>query len=392
MMKKSGVVAALTVAVLVMALLVTIGCQEPPLTGGPEAVAIGANPEKGVVRLNFGNNTGKRTVMPADPGFVRIELVFTDSSSATFPDVITGSPITMPATISPAIELDPGTYTMTVTAYSAWTDATTNTPVAFATTATGGGITSDKDIGGGTGFTIIADQTTDIDVELKPRPAVAASGNGTLSWAINIGGISKTILAASMTIRDYAAPSAAVGQPISIQAGNSSRVIPSGYYWLDFSITSDDNKKIIARDLAHIYYNMTSPLSITFTDADFYPAIPSQGGEIKYLHPQDQEFTILPESGASANPVDGDGTAGDRLKLSLSDNIYPRDMILTLVNASDFSSYSWQYGANILESTAVFGVDIADTYFDEEGDCMVTLVGEKGGAPYTLRIYFHIYN
>jgi hypothetical protein len=383
MMKKSGAIAALTVALLAMAVQVTQSCQLPETD---------SESKTGNVRLIFGDNTDEgtdaRTILPKDPTFVKYELDFVHSVNGA----IATKTITS-ATIA-AITLVPGNYTLTVTGYKDDPDDPGNNelPVAVATTATNGGISAGtNDLGGGTGFKVDINATTTLVVQLKPF--TLGTGTGTLSWDIDLSTIT-TANNAQLTIRNRAAggtPGAIVGSAEDLLVDEiGDRSLASGQYYVYVNITTSPNSgSIIFYDVVHIYQNLESELAREFTTAHLYATDGSAAGGITYISPPEGPFDLGIDSiPPQATAVDG--SEDHPIVISLgADTSFPSSVSLSLADAATLftGGYTWtSYGSPLGPANTSLTVSIANDPFKTAGPRPITLEAKTATQSYTMVI------
>jgi hypothetical protein len=405
MMKKSGAIAALTGALLVMALLVT-GCQEPPLvvTGSEDPLVpiIGLDPvagdvERGIVRLTLGN-ADARTIMPTHPVIKRYDLAFT-SGTTTVRSILAAdiNATTGAATID--VSLAPGTYTLIVTGYAEYTDETDNIPVATASTAAGGGISP-------TSITIVsgpASGNPTITVEAKPL----TTGNGTVSFTTDLTNFTATGATGTITLKTLGGTPLTTAQLGGVPNGPAliagsatnafSRTVAAGYYFVDVFGTTSSSGNFEFRDAVHVYPGMDSPATFTFTNRNLIFVAPgSATGGLTYLHPTDNNFGLMHQG--DGTPDYGTGADDDpfRLTIGTSSTQYVQlTLPQTSVDVLDDSEYTWYLGFSgsgaILEQNTGFTVNTNAAPFNTPGtDRFITLYGLKGGLPYTVVIYISI--
>jgi hypothetical protein len=370
MMKKSGAVAALTAALLAMAVLVTTGCLVPDTE------------KEGNVRIIIGEYSDAKTIMPETPTFGGgYDIAFVDSTLTPLAvNHIAGSTIT-------SISMAPGVYTLTVTGYASYTNATTNVPVARATTTAGGGITTDQaGDTGGTSVTITTG-TTIIAVALSP----IITGAGTLSWNITPTGFTPS--AGTIFISNYSDRSS-VGSESLLTPSGSLPSLPSGDYWVNFTIGNIASGTFThSGEVVRIYQGMTSPFVFPVS-ADFLYLAPGNGsatGSITYInHPIDTGFTIAATS-IPAQDGDCDGSLDNPIVLSRSGT--PNSVAIQLVNASDFTGgYKWYIDA-VHQASADDGdltVSTANAPFNTLGKRQITLEALIGAIPYTMSVFVEI--
>jgi hypothetical protein len=352
MMKKSGAVAALTAALLAMAVLVTTGCLIPePETGG------------GKVRIIFGEYTDAKTVIPNAPTFLSYTLNFAGQETVN-------ETVNAPATTFADIELAAGTYTLTVLGN------TTGGTVAKATTDVNGGITTSRDLPtAGTGFTVVPDDFTVITVVLKP----STDGTGTFTWNVTTTGFTGTVVVSL------------VGGGAGGGANGSSITVTPGYYPILVNIDGGVNGDLIFGDYAHIYQNSTSTFTKNFELKHLVPPppVPNPGegrGGITYTHPVDNA------TGATVAAVPtlpaGSILIGGVVVLSLSGKTVGSDIYPTTVTLTPSGTGTALYYGDDLVTVA----DVADYPFNGIGERELTLWYTLNGVTHTTPYIIQVEN
>jgi hypothetical protein len=410
MMKKSGAIAALTVALLAMAVLVTQSCQLPETD---------SESKTGNVRIIIGDNA--RTILPTAPTFVSYELAFVNStvplSSQTI--YITSGIAANGSASIPSVDLGPGTYTLTVIGFVDDPDDPGNNtlPVAIATTAaTPGGITVAPPANATPpgGFTIAANDIITLTVGTKPYALGTAGEVGTFSHVINLSGIIGTPTpepdygirtGSTMLLRTYGA-SPSTAYTINLVTGpltDMDDTIPTGIYYADFYIDTVAKGFIQYRDLVYIYRNMTSTLTRTFTRAELYLA---SLGNITYTHPGDFANGVIfsalfLSNNGPGGTASGGGTNLNPFILSRADTANaPNTLIITpdfdAVDANNDKylnnvTYTWSYGATPvgLADTAL-EVDANDPYFNEDGSRSISLDISSDEGPFIVHVWIRV--
>ena len=235
-------------SILFACILLTPGCRniiEPPVQA-PEGM--------GSFTLYIAGSGGQgRTILPnpADFTFVGYTLKFTRvggaSGTSSFYITVANSPVLMEA----------GSYTLEVTAYTAYTDAVNNKPAASGTLGTVG-----------SPIVITAGGATPGTVTLK---AISGTGSGTFSWDI---GFPDGIIEAAMEIISLPAETTVKtinllgATPPDTKTGSLS--LASGQYSVIFTLKKDAGTRTVSwLETLHIYANMASSYENTFTDNYF---------------------------------------------------------------------------------------------------------------------------
>jgi hypothetical protein len=366
-MKKSGALAALAVALLVVAVLVTQSCRIPvtgPGIGSGTEIGTGIGTETakntGSIRLNFGVKKGARTVMPDElfiGDFKSFTLTFSPSGGGSDIEVEVGPGGDYEDFTDPIV-LPEDTYELLVVAYTTddWT-----LPVAMAETGLTGGICTDALLSdSGTlveEIDIVDGAPVDIYVTLKPYGLV---GNGIFAWKITDE--LDCEYEATIRISNYPAGSAGVQtgtiDPANLAGsfgGPSQTVLASGYKWIDLTLTQPETgSKFVLRDIAHIYQNMTSTFEYTFLDGIIIAPTPpttGEGGfEFEYVHPEG--FTVTFSVGTptpAGKIISGDGldpTSAIQLSPSGAGTL-PSGLTITM-NTAGVTDYTWWSGPRSL--------------------------------------------
>jgi hypothetical protein len=345
MMKKSGAVAALTAALLAMAVLVTTGCLVPePEAGG------------GKVRIIIGDSDA-RTVIPGAPTFTSYVLTFAGAQVATKTVIPTDTTGATPAPFAD-IELAAGNYTLTVVGNIAG-----DLQVAKATTATGGGITTTRDLPtAGTGFTVVSDGFTVITVVLKP----SIEETGTFTWTVTA---------------DFPA-TIVVSVGASVAGGGANGTdpdVPSGYYPIKVNVDAGALGDLIFGDYVHIYDNSTSTFTKNFELKHLVPPSPDPNpgegrGGISYTHPADD-----PSGANVAIAATAPAGAASQRTLSLTGKTVGGTIYPTAITLSIEGTATGLYYGDTLVTTA----NVNTSPFNSEGERELTLWYELDGVTYT---------
>jgi hypothetical protein len=185
-----------------------------------------------------------RTIQPDNLGmgaFASFELKFMGTA-----EVIE---YRIPSTLSDAVLLPQGTYTLNVTAYL---DTGRNQPAAH---------------GSASNITITASEGTSIDVKLYPF--TDGEGQGTYRWNINLSGTA-SLTGATMTITPLNTVKGSTTDPVNLLTSTETyRSLNSGYYRVTVTLTKANNQPIVYREALHIYQYMESVFNKAFADGDF---------------------------------------------------------------------------------------------------------------------------
>jgi alpha-tubulin suppressor-like RCC1 family protein/uncharacterized protein YjdB len=227
--------------------LIFSGCPDPVTPGETSANAAPAN--MGYFSLSIGGGGASRTIMPVMPAQTSLyyKLEFYQSNTTT--NLKTIGPVSNENLSTPVL-LEAGTYDLVVRAYK---DETGTQKTAE----------SEKTV-----IVITSGATTTKSVELKPITATG-SGQGTFKWTISYP---DDVSFASMTIAKAAGETGDTyyfkGVAPSIGT-DSSMPWDTGYYYVTFNLTMD-GKKLERKEILHIYQNLESFYTVTFTKENFF--------------------------------------------------------------------------------------------------------------------------
>ena len=252
-MKKIIESKGIAVLAFLIFILIFSGCADfftPPKPGGAAAGT-------GTFTLQIeGAGSQNRVIMPVTDTlvFAGYTLVFTDTTSILPPQTFylsetdKGNPIALEA----------GTYDLNVTAYTAYTSSSINTPAAKGEL---------KNIvipaGGGVGGTVTLNAIFN------------EGGNGTFSWDINFSSqiseawmeISSQTDSSFSPITSYFISADAMKTLIS---NPDDMTLPSGHYRVIFTLEEDSSRRqVIWRETLHVYENLTSHFEHDFSDYIF---------------------------------------------------------------------------------------------------------------------------
>jgi hypothetical protein len=369
-----SVCALVAVVLLAMAVLVT-GCPAEP---GTEA---GYQPpaDKGAVHLNFGKSIARATILPRNTtidDFTAIELVFEGTVPAN-DKTVEISPNTSANRAVPIL-LEPDDYTLSVVAYLG--PGKTN-PAAAASTATGGGVLP---------ILIVVDEgkNTNIDITLRAySPADAEAGDtGKFTWEIADGGITfEDDISAEMVITEIGGPFTLTIDLVDTDWESGSIDLTPGYYYVDFTLIVDSGTPKTFRHILHIYYNMESIFSYTFTNDDI-AILTSRvtASTFEFKSPEDDEIALVLYHGLV--PI----VEGGEITLSI-DAEDTAEIIID--NADSYDSFAWYCGdlSSPLETADSFTVDVADPPFDEVGIYRLSIIAiTEDGVPYSSYLVINV--
>jgi len=370
--KKHGLLAVAAVLLTLLAILVTIGCNNDI---GSENNGYTDNftppPGKGAVVLNFDKQI-QRTILPdrADISFFdEFDFIFTPSSGSAFTKKVAKGHDADP------IVLDPDTYDLEVIGYieisSTMQPAATSSPSVSSTPIS---------------FTITATKVVTVPVTLTVYDPVSTK-TGTFNYTITKGS-NVTITTADMNLTRIgttppATPVTTVPDYYTVDisseindGNNHDLTVASGYFYLDFVIENDDSGDTITfRQIVHIYQNMTSTYSFNISD-DYFSSY--FVGNLSYVHPQD-DYPVLSEN-AGTNIL----YEGDTLELPLTTT-----KTITVTNSGSFGTLNWYsiYDTAHSFTGGTFTLDATSSgFFNIKKTYLLTVEGIKSGVPYSTAI------
>ena len=223
---------------LMMGIVLFSGCSNP-LTGKPETGEALEN--RGAVQIQLGSPAA-RTLQPDLTGFSRYELDFAGPSGASHAqEVITSG--------SATVELSPGAWTITVTAY----------------TGTGDG--ARKAATGSAGVTVSAGQTTTAAITLSPYTGEGAE-KGTFTYTVAYpANLAEAKL--YLTTADGKALTEGTIDLLGEDQRTGSRALDAGSYGIQVRLKAKDDLIAGKTESLHIYPALTTALNYTFTEGDF---------------------------------------------------------------------------------------------------------------------------
>jgi len=378
MMKKCGVYATFAAVLLVMAVLVT-GCPESaPGTSGYQPPA-----GMGSVQLIFNETIERATILPDTAtiaSFQEFVLTFTAAGGGA----VTVGPITRTyAARNTPVNLVPGSYSVQVVAH-----LTAGTPASAAAVYTSPA---------GTPLSIVATNVTPITITLKPYDPATSTGSGTFAWnitnnitdALDTGSEMKLTTLAGGTVTGWTDIDLTVPGNLTNATGVS---IPSNYYYVDITLIVNSVPRDF-RHVLHIYQNMKSTFSYTFTDSHITTTV-TFTPDITYVHPTDTPPSISAAAiSATPNPLAGTGTVNDPYVLSLTDTDYPTGLTITVSNNATFTG-GIKYYVNSTAITPPGTISTSSAPFNAVGgpyQIMVEgTVGATNGAPYYTEFFVRV--
>jgi hypothetical protein len=347
---KRGVVAALTAALLVTAALMT-SCPAEVVTVYRDYQPPAG---QGYLTITAPGFTGQRTVLPSASTWVQYDVSIQRYTALGSTGTATGAAITKAnATLGDRIDLAPGFYEVTVTAYTA------NTPTGKAAEGT-----SDR-------FTITAGQGTAVEVVLKPLPYAATgdgSGNGTFAYTITVDeGI--TVSAFSITITAQGTTGASAAAATTTTAGDNVSLKPDSYLVLLTATVAAETASIV--EVVNIHQNLTSSVIFKFDGKQlsaYIDGITTTYDPINVKPILEHASTAITDTTEIPLSLAATGTA-----------------TITITNRSAYTSVSWYCGS--LTGTPVAGTNFTITAgtapFTQQKGYPVTVVGVADGRSYS---------
>jgi uncharacterized repeat protein (TIGR02543 family) len=224
------------------ALLIFSACQDPFAPQKPATIPAG----KGSFSLSV---AVARTILPAVPYEDALWYRFDFKPSPTGTIMQEDRDYTE---LADPFYLEPGTYSLTVTAYS---DAGRTNPVVQ------GNSTNN--------IVIIEGESTGATIVLR---AIVASGTGTFIYTV---GIPESVSSATITITPWGETSPIINDPMDKNTGEGTYNLAAGYYHVRFILLkeNENGETLTWAEILHIYSNLESSFAMNFTDADFYKTI-----------------------------------------------------------------------------------------------------------------------
>jgi uncharacterized repeat protein (TIGR02543 family) len=189
-----------------------------------------------------------RTILPSTPNkdsFVLYTLNFTPTSGGLARNVDRS-----PAELSNPVYLEPGTYTLVVTAFL------------------GPGATGPAARGSIDGLVISEGNNTNASVELR---AIIGEGVGSFTYTVNFP---QGLDTAKIEITPLNTTTGTPKQEVNLLLGATGmRTLNSGYYNVVFTLEKNNGETLVWRELLHVYASLESSFTKTFEDADFYKTI-----------------------------------------------------------------------------------------------------------------------
>jgi hypothetical protein len=380
-MTRNYSVCALAAAVLLaMAVLVT-GCPAEPSTDA----GYKPSPGMGAVQLKFGPIARATTLPDAadETWFAIFGLEFHPwNSGPTTPGSLIGEAYYTLTDLASPIELPPGDYTLIVIGYATENDGVGEDPAATGSLEE---------------LTITLGPPTTETITLKAYDPDESTGNGLFAWKITADGLSDPLDSIIMNVTTIAGATAIANRDIKAELTNTTGVaLPAGYYYVVFSLTTEGGIEKEFRHVLHIYQNMTSTFTYTFTDAKL--GIDSVGKTtfiIKY-DPVEDYAPTWSVSGATT----GVGTEDD--PVTLSSTVTSRTITVTNFDdydgkGAEYDSIEWYCNGEDLtgDATGAVGeqlaISTAKAPFDEEGVYQLIIVGIVGDEKaYEAEIFIEV--
>jgi hypothetical protein len=236
------------ITILILAAAITAACAnilEPPAVNRDEGTGT-------VYIVIEGAGAGERTLAPAPGNFSRYTASFSGPASQADLDLSGGSG---------SVNLAPGSWTLTVTAY-------TGADPAY--TAVGRGSAT---------VSVVSGQTANADITITPIPG---SGPGSLSYSVTLPAVDN----ASLSLTNMETATAVSGMPIDLKAaagggaGTVSAVLGNlnaGYYLLNIHL-EQAGKYAGRTEVVHIYQGLETSAEYGFSEADFMAVVALTGG------------------------------------------------------------------------------------------------------------------
>jgi hypothetical protein len=235
-----------------IALLVMLASCPNPFNGIDLQSSVPA--EKGRVMVSLGDPLIK-SLIPLAPDFTRYILSFTaDGKTEVKAELIAGADDNAIANLNGngyGIDLEPGLWTLTVTAY----------------TGTGPDYNAAARNAAPVSVTVSGGSSTSQPVTITPiliDPAL----RGTLAWNISFSGFALSDLVSATLEYKKTTDSAAVSVDLKINPSGSID-LPSGYYEVIILLSRGNDVEAGRREAAHIYPGLTTNAPFTFGTADF---------------------------------------------------------------------------------------------------------------------------
>jgi len=321
MMKKCGIYAAFAVVLLATAALVT-GCSTGSSGADEEQLPEGM----GGVKINFNDTVEQRaTILPGN----LVLSNFLGGFKLTFTAVTNGKNETKYITVAnangpyPTIPLVPGTYNLMVDAFLDVPDGKVGAIYQA---------TSPLNVTSG----------TSVSITISLQAVSTGSGTGIFDYTINSSISNDMLESADMKITNIASATLISTIPLTSDFKQSTPTpvngyeeLPVGYYYVDFELEITGSKTNNFRHILHIYQNMTSPFTYTFTNTHFNFI----AGKISmtYTHPSDIVPTITVTTASTAsNAISGNGSLNNPWKVSKSDTNVPDKLTVTVTNVGLF--------------------------------------------------------
>jgi len=393
--KKHGFYAAAAALLVLTAMLVTIGCSND--MGG-----LGYNDEytppagMGAIKLSFNEKINTRSIFPDALGigsFDSFDFVFKLGATELTKTVLK-------ANIGNPIALDPGTYSLTVTAYIGSKAVATGTYID----------TSSSPLNT---FTIIAAKTTTgKTITLKPFDPEDAEEDGTFKYNIFTSILTDLstatinflptngdpayatvdLITGDLTINSVVTP----GSDTLIDGADHTISLPAGYYYLDFVIKAKSGDEVTFREILLISQNMTSTYPSFSIKKDYFYG--SLTVVLDYEDTEDIKPVIINFDGTNTTyygehedaVLGGDAETPVEITKGVD-----APLALEVENYNYFDSIEWYTQGN----TALTGAsgtknkdytvnpNAVDGIFSMKKLYKLTVIGTKGGVKYSSYVY-----
>jgi hypothetical protein len=375
-------VCALAAAVLLAAVMLVTGCPAEPSTDA----GYKPSPGMGAIQLKFGP-IARATTLPEDADenwFALFGLEFQPWSGGT---TIPGQSVSVKyytlTDLAAPIDLVPGDYILEVIGYASEDNGVGEGPAATATL----------------NFTIVLGTPLPQTITLKAYDPIASTEEGMFAWKIN-STLTDPIASIFMNVTNIAGTVTAItNRNITTELTNDVGVaLAAGYYYVVFSLTTEGGIVREFRHVLHIYQNMTSTFTYTFTDEKL--------GVIESVETEEFTLTIEVDPFEDFAPTwtvsagTGAGTEVSPLIISLTGETAPITGAITVTNYNDYdgedeghayTAVQWYCNGANLATSAIGGVlTIINTVapFTAAGTYQLKITGLVGVVPYEAEDVF----
>jgi len=382
---KGSIFAALAAVLLATTVLIA-SCSGP--SGGSPQNGYNGPDGTGAVKINTKISEGvpSRTILPdLDPtsDFSAYTLSFAKKTDDDFDtDVSPAITVTRTAitSLASSVYLEPGYWTLTLTAFSGVDLVATGT----------------------VNFTLLAGEEESLTVPLGP--VIATGDTGTFTWNINLTSLTPAFGGASddLTLKitpfgsttfspnPYAAFTS-IKTSVAGRIANDSISISTGYYDVDLVLTFGTGQTVTVHDVLHIYKGEESEWALEVKNGQFF------GWTKNPIQVSLDGAPVLVGSGAVAIAnITSEDTFDDPIELSkdTANAGAGRDVeVITVTNASNFTSLQWYVNSDSPEATtgSPFTITAGTGSFVYERTYLVGVVGTKNdGTKYSTNFWVTI--